>query len=510
MPEMILGLDIGDAGVKAVLAARKGRSEVHAIAFETVSFGDDTADLEAALKRIAETLRPQMAAGVRCVVSLAPADIMFRHIKLPFRDENKIRKTLPFELESVLPMPFEEVVADYTSLPQEGLLVAACGREKIRKVIAAVEANLGPVAVIDVAAAVLVMPLLEQNAAQATGILLDIGALSSVAVFYEKNAVIQIRSFSFGGESMTRALAQDLSCEPPEAEKIKISASYGNKIDRADAACRQFCIELANTVEFLVLNEILQTPLAQITVSGGGALFQPLGEMLEKTFGVPVDGLDLLRPGQSELDARLKNAYPPQIMNTALATAKRAFTSRKSFNLRQGEFETKNILGDFRTHLKWGAVAAGIIILLAATDQFLDYRLQSQQASALKNQISRIFKKHYSPAAVMVDPVAQLKTKLAEDKKMYGLDGGSSDATMIGLLKEMSTLIPTVLDIVITHFHYENNMVLVKGEAKKIDDISVVKNELSKSKYFKAVTVGSTRLSKEGTRVDFDLRIELQ
>jgi hypothetical protein len=110
----------------------------------------------------------------------------------------------------------------------------------------------------------------------------------------------------------------------------------------------------------------------------------------------------------------------------------------------------------------------------------------------------------------MVDPVAQLKMKLAEDKKTYGIDSGSSASSVIGLLKELSSLIPPALDIVITHFHYENNLVLVKGEAKKIDDISAVKNELLKSKYFKAVDVGSTSLGKEGAKVDFDLRIELQ
>ncbi len=509
MPEMILGLDIGDAAVKAVLAARKGRADAYVLAFETVPLGNDV-DLDAALKKIAVAIRPQMSADVRCVVSLPPSDVMFRQITLPFRDENKIRKTLPFELESVLPLPIEEVVVDYVPMPVEGLLAAACNKEKIRKMIAAVEANLAPVAAIDIASAALTLPILEQKAGQAAGLVLDVGELSSVAVFYEKNAIVQIRSFDFGGDAITQALAQDLSCEPQEAEQIKIRASYGSHIDHTREACRKFCVALANTVEFLKLHETLHASVAQITISGGGAMFLPLRESLEKAFSAPVDRLDLLGPAHSEIDENLKNTYAPQMMNTALATVKRAFTSRKSFNFRQGDFAAKNILGDFRTQLKWGAMVAGILIVLAVVDQVLDYQLQSQKASALKNQISQIFKKHYTPTAVMVDPVAQLKNKLAEDKKMYGIDSGSSSASVIGLLKEISGLIPSALDIVVTHFHYENNGVLVKGEAKKIDDITAVKNELMKSKLFKTVTVGSTRLGKEGAKVDFDLRIELQ
>jgi len=44
----------------------------------------------------------------------------------------------------------------------------------------------------------------------------------------------------------------------------------------------------------------------------------------------------------------------------------------------------------------------------------------------------------------------------------------------------------------------------------KIDDVSAIKNELAISKYFKDVAVGSSSLSKQGNKVDFDLRIELR
>jgi hypothetical protein len=109
----------------------------------------------------------------------------------------------------------------------------------------------------------------------------------------------------------------------------------------------------------------------------------------------------------------------------------------------------------------------------------------------------------------MVDPVQQLNTKLAEDKKIYGTGDGNSGVGILEVLKDMSGLISPSLDIQINHFHYENNVVLVKGGAKKIDDVTSVKNDLSKSKYFKNVVINSTSLDKEGARVNFDLRIEL-
>ena len=255
---------------------------------------------------------------------------------------------------------------------------------------------------------------------------------------------------------------------------------------------------------------MLHHPQAKITVTGGGSLFEPLLEELGKAFGGPVEILDAGRFGFSQMDEKVQQSCEQATMTTALATVKRAFTSRKSFNFRQGEFAAGRVQGDLRKLVTRGAIIAGIILFLAVVDQVLDYRLQAQKSGALKTQISQIFKKHFSPAAVMVDPVTQLKTKLVEDRKMYGMGESVSGLTVLGLLKEISGLIAPALDIVITHLHYENNIVLVKGEAKKIDDVTAVKNELVKSKYFKTVAIGVTSLAKDGVRVDFDLRIELR
>jgi general secretion pathway protein L len=508
MPEMMLGLDIGTDAVKAVLATIGGRT-ARVLACETVRL-EGGVDLPAALKKLAELIRPAAPSRIRCVVSLPPSEVMLRQIRLPFHDAGKIKKTLPFELEPLLPLPIEEVVVDYVHLPGDGLLTAAVGKEKIREVIAAVETHLGAVSAIDISAAVLALPLLEQKDLTDAGMVLDIGGSSTSAVFYEKNALVEMRSFAFGGNTITRALAQDLSCDPALAESIKTEAAYGIKIGGALAVCREFCVSLVNTVEFMRLNGTLHSAPGEILLTGGGSLFQPLIQELENNFGPSVKALDFSRPGPVDIDEKIQGRYVPPIMNTALATAKRALASRKSFNFRRGEFAVKSVRGDLGKQLRWGAIIAGIILLLAAVDLFLGYQWQARRADGLKNQISMIFKKHSPPSAVMVDPVNQLRTKLAEERKMYGVDDGASGVTVLELLKDLSGFISPALDIMITHLHYENNIVLVKGEAKNMDDVTNVKNELLKSKTFKNVTINSTRLAREGAKVDFDLRIELR
>jgi len=506
MPQTVLGLDIGQSTIKAVLFTRNGLTGGRILAAETLDI-NACGGMEPALKKLAEN---KSFHNIPCCISLPLADIMFRQVSLPFSDDNKIRKTLPFELEPLIPFAVSEIVIDYLKVHASGLLVAAATKKAIQDWIALVESNLGEVLVIDISSAALTSAILENKDAKACGVLLDIGASSTTAVFYENGTIVQLRSLAIGGNQMTAALAADMSVETREAELTKINANYGAAGAKVTDLCHKFCLELKNTVEFMKLNDILQSDLTSITLTGGGSLFPPLKKELENYFALPVETLDLARSKQIEIEGNLQGKYQPQIMNTALAAAMRAFAGKTSFNFRQGEFAAKNVRIKLKQQLRWVAVVAGIIFFLAAVNQFLDYGIQTQQLNNIKKQISQIFKKNFPEAKIMVDPVQQLKTKLAENKKTFGLYEGARDIPVVDLLKEISGLISTSRDIVITDFSYENTAVLIKGQAKNIDDVSAIKNELAKSRYFKDVVMGSTSLAKQGTKVDFDLRIELR
>ncbi|MGD0021079.1 MAG: pilus assembly protein PilM [Smithellaceae bacterium] len=507
MPQTVLGLDIGQSTIKAVLFTRKGLTGGRILAAETLDI-NACGGMEAALKKLAENKSFQ---NTPCCLSLPLTDIMFRQVSLPFHDDNKIRKTLPFELEPLIPFAVNEIVTDYLKVHTSGLLVAAATKKAIQDWIALVESNLGEVSVIDISAAALTSAILEKNDAEACGVLLDIGTGSTAAVFYENGTIVQLRSLAIGGNQMTAALAADMSAQTGgEAELTKINADGNAAGAKVADLCHKFCLELKNTIEFMKLNDILQSDLIRITITGGGCLFPPLKKELENYFALPAEILDLTRSKQIEIEGNLQGKYQPQIMNTALAAAMRIFNGKTSFNFRQGEFAAKNVRIKLQEHLKEAAVVAGIIFFLAAVNQFLDYDVQVQRQNTIVKQISLIFKKNFPEAQAMVDPVQQLKTKLAENKKTFGLYEGARDIPVVDLLKEISSLISTSRDVIITDFSYENTAVLIKGQAKNIDDVSAIKNELAKSKYFKDVALGSTSLTKQGNKVDFDLRIELR
>jgi general secretion pathway protein L len=506
MSQTLLGLDVGSSTIKTVLLTRKGLTGGRILAYRILNV-QDYGSTEEALKKLAES---KGLSETSCCVSLPPADIMFRQVNLPFHDDNRIRKTLPFELEPLIPLSVDEVVADYLTIPHDGLLVAALAKTIVSEWIGKVEGSLGKVSVIDISSTALASQILADKSSADCGIILDIGASSTAAVFYEDGRIIQIRSLAFGGSHITQALSQDLSIEIDAAERKKIQGDYPAGCNGVEDLCRHFCSELKNTIEYMKLNGSLRNNPAIMTLTGGGALFVPLQKELENSFSLSVEVLDLIRLKQLEIEEDIRSHMQPQIMNTAIAAAMRISSGRKSFNFRQQDFAAKNFLSNLKGQLKWAAVIAGTILLLAAVNQVLDFTIKTRRLDSIKNQISFIFKKDFPEAPNMVDPVPQLKTKLAENKKTFDFYKGDSETTVLNILKEISGLIPSSLDIVIYNMSYENNVILIKGEAKNVDDISAVKNELLKSRHFKEVTMGSTSLAKDSGKVNFDLRIEVK
>jgi Tfp pilus assembly PilM family ATPase len=502
----LLGLDIGAKTIKAVMLAGRGMAGGRLLAAEEVNI-EESGGLEAALGKLAENSSFKNAA---CCICLSFDDVMLRQVTLPFRDDGKIRKTLAFEMEPLIPLAKGEVVIDYLKSDAGSLLAAAVSQKVIKNLIELVEKTLSVnVAIIDVSLVALAYPVMEKNPADESAMVLDIGASGTRACFYENGAIIQMRSFAFGGDALVAQLAREKSIEKAEALPLLIKGSPDN-IDAVSGLCRKFCQELKNTIEIMKINGVLKKDISRITATGGGSLFSFLIKELEDCFSLSVEIMDLARLNKIEIAPGVREKYHPQFMNTALASAIRLVSRGRGFNFRQGEFAAKGAGFGAKDQLRQAAIVAAVILFLGLANLLGSYALQSHQASSIKKKIALIFKKNYPEAQAMVDPLQQLKTKLAEERKALGFSEGAKDIAVADILKEISALIPTSMDVLISDFSYENGVALVSGRAQDMDIVSAAKNELMKASIFKDVVLGSTSLAKGEDKVEFSMRIELK
>ncbi len=501
MPQNVLGLDIGNKTIKAVFLSRKGFSGGRIAALRVLDI-EACGGVEPALQKLTQE---KFFSDTVCVALLPSSEFIFRKVSLPFRDENKIRKTLLFELEPLIPLPIEEVIADYLTIPDDGIFTAVAAKKTIAQWIEKLDKYFMKVPILDASTAALAAQTADKN--KAGGLLLDIGGSSTSAVFFENGVITQARTISFGGENVTRALARELAVSIGEAEKIKIHFDANRQIPETLECCRVFCRELKNTLEYLNLNGLLKQEPADIIYSGGGSLFAPLIEELKKTFSCPVMPLNLLQKNNLEIEESMKASCHPLLMNTALAAALRFSSRRSSFNFRREEFAAPRGKLDFQQQKKWAVAVGGILIALAVVNQLLDYHLKRQQFQNIKKQMTYIFKKDFPEARQMVDPVQQLQAKLEENKKNFGFLEKFPEATAADFLKEISAKIPPSLDVVVHSFSYDSGVIALQGEAKDSNEVSAVKNALAQSPLFQDVAIGQTALAKNGGRVDFNLRI---
>jgi Tfp pilus assembly protein PilN len=268
---------------------------------------------------------------------------------------------------------------------------------------------------------------------------------------------------------------------------------------------------LKNTISSLLWHETLSAVPARILLTGGGALYKPVQDGLSQCLSAPVEWIDIASSSEIHMDDSLRKTWNGPVMNQALSLTVRPVKKNLGFNFNALELETQARYGQLKSYLKWGAVLGALGIVLLGAEIYLDYQYVRLQLQTLKNEIASEFRKISPETTRVVDPLQQLKTKIAEARNVtLDLSQANSATTVLDILKDISSLIPTSTECLIMSFVYENNVIVMKGQAKNFDAVDTIKKELLKSKLFETITIGPTSLAKQGDKVDFDFRITMK
>ncbi|MCX5838987.1 MAG: pilus assembly protein PilM [Deltaproteobacteria bacterium] len=508
MPERILGLDIGASALKAVLLSRGFRGGYRLLGFRRI----DLAAAGGLTEAVRQLFADEIFRGSVCVTTLPSGALSYRSIRLPFRDHRKIRQTLPFAIEPLIQTPLGDVFIDYTLTGRTGqaeIFAALAPRALVGDRTALLAEYVRETAVIDIDAVPLVTRLMEKPDFPKIALVVDVGARETVAVFASREQIIHIRNFPFGGEDITAAMAKAMSRER-STEVMKRSREI---TPEASAAIREWCgrllAELKNTEAYLLWQGSLAQPPAAVILTGGGSQTPGLAEGLAERFAVPVERTDLAAQEDIEIEETLRPSWNPALMDQALALAARPMAKGRGFNFRQRASEARAGYGELRDRMKKGAVAALVVLILAGIEIGLDDIGARHRLAALKRDVNTEFKKSYPDVTRIVDPVAQLKGKIAETRKLFaGVGDAASAATVLDLLKEVAGLAPA--DSLLTSLTLDGDVMGLKGEARNFDAVDTIKKALANSKYFKTVTIGSTSMIKQGSGVEFDLKITVK
>jgi type IV pilus assembly protein PilM len=332
----VVGLDIGTTSLRAVelSSGNRGKPNLlrsHEVLLQEGAVGRgevvDEHAFSAALKRL------WSEGGFKSknvVLGMGNQRIFARDLSVPKMPLDRIRESLPFQVQNMLQVPLADSLLDFYPISESvgergpvinGLLIAAEKGSVLGNIRAVERAGLTPVEV-DLIPFALNRLLIFRPQLKGMVALIDVGA-STTSILISHDGVPQfVRIIPAGGDDLTLGLKVGLEIGTFEAEELKRTLTYSADPMKAEetsseisrCGCAQCTAALAKTenphaTEILqaVTGDLLnglrntvkyftnirpQDPVGQILLTGGGSQLPGFSNALEEMTRIPVADAD--------------------------------------------------------------------------------------------------------------------------------------------------------------------------------------------------------------------------
>ncbi len=485
MSRNILGLDIRNDAVSAVLI-RSGIKTSRIEAHEHIPVSDQK-DIASCIDSLLKSLVKQAdISGSICIASFPANRISYRNIKLPFKEQKKIKQILPYELESTLPFLLDDLIIDYSSIKSQDksgpadytdVVAAAVEKSELKSHLNTLASfNIKP-KIVTVGGYPTGLCLSSDTTVPENRLFVDIGNRnSSVFILFAKQIYL-MRSF------------------PTGAAGLSIAESLCSEIKRTLYACEEiFGFDLQP-------DEIFITGCNSDTIN--------YKQDIARIMGISVKGTDLLdQTGFTRKNPAL--SWKPEQMDNALALALTEIERLKVFNFLKGPFAAKNYWVEHKKSLIKTGILAGLVLTLIFINIGLKTHSMEKRLASLNNQITGIFKTTFPDVKNIVDPIQQMRVKLKEAQKSSMFSGETSKhIRAIDILKDISEFTPEDIDVNLTNLVVDMESVLIAGDTNRFNSVDDIKRGLKQSNLFNKVTISSANMDKSDNRVRFKLKAQL-
>lgn len=437
-----------------------------------------------------------------CLASIPWEDVSYRNIQLPFKEPKKIRQTLPYEIEGMVPFPIEDLVVDFSVTErssQSDILVVSVKKGVISEYLTQLQAFGIDPDVIEIRGLPLVSWVLGQEGAPDHGLLLEISLKRYALVFYLQRRVALVRTFDFDGDALARSIfgsTQGDSAGPPTDGQI-------------ESDFRSLCKMVRNTIHAFQWQNHRVIPPEKVFLTGMGALYHDSVNLLGRFLDLPVERINLSEDKRISMDEDVARVWNAPLMDAALALALRDDRKGQGFNLRKDDFEIKKRYLGFKQEIRKAAILLTLVLLFIVANLGVDYHFLEQRYRMLDQKISAVFKSTFPEASRVEQPVNQMKVKIRDLRRSADATPGMGyDEHILDLLRDISERVPKTLDVHVTRMVIDPETVRISGDTNTFNTVDTIKNGLDPSIYFTAITISSANLDRTGKRVQFELSLQ--
>ncbi|MBN9633034.1 MAG: type IV pilus assembly protein PilM [Actinobacteria bacterium] len=310
MATSIVGVDIGNGMIRAVEVANPLKPRPTLLRHAELPLVEGSASRGEILEpnTVAAALRQLWGKGgfktKNIVLGMGNQRVLARDLSMPMMSIERIRESLPFHVQDMLPVPVADALLDFYPVAAaqsengpvvNGLLIAAVKDAVLANVKAAELAGLTPVDV-DLIPFALSRVLLPQPRQKGSTALIEIGAHTTTVVVAVGGVPQFVRIIPTGGADLTSALRDGLDVPQHEAEAIKRSLGLATTVSSGEEQraveiiyqnASELLTSLRNTINYFA-NTRPGAMVDSVILTGGGAALPGLAEALGEMTRLPV------------------------------------------------------------------------------------------------------------------------------------------------------------------------------------------------------------------------------
>ena len=484
MSRKILGLDIRNDAVSAVLL-RSGIREIHIEAHEHVPIPDQK-EIESSIVSALETITEKIdTTGSICIASFPADRISYRNIRVPFKEQKKIRRILPFELEATLPFQVEDLVIDFRAVKfpdnrdHTDIVAAAVEKSGLKSYLQTLASfNIEP-EIVTFGGCPAALCLAKLADVPEYTLFVDIDKEKSTLFALVSGQISLVRSFLINSDSSS-----------------------------ASSRTKSLCVNIERTL--CAFEEIFGFDFQpdEVLITGCGLDGSNPEDDMAKILELPVKRADLV----SDTGLTIKNPAPwkPEQMDNAFSLALLEIEGIDALNFRKGPFAAKKYLAEHKKSLIKTGILAGLVLILIFFNVFVDTYSMEKKAAGLDQQITDLFKTTFPDVKKIVDPLHQMRVKIKDMQKGSLLPGETgTNILVIDILNDISYLIPKEIDVELTRLVMGAESVLITGDTDTFNSVDDIKSRLEQAEFFKKVTISSADIDRSENRVRFKLKVQL-
>jgi len=495
----VSGFDISKNSIAVVqtLHTFKG-CQVTACAYSAIKDDDN---LDSAFKNILEQI--DIKDNI-CHASISGEYASYRNLQLPFNEPRKIKQTLIFELETLVPFSVEDIIADFILIDhsnQSHLLSACIKKTIIAHYLKQLLSNGVNPDILDIRCVPTVSWLLKHTKTPENGIFLQVDGKRNTMIVFHKNNIVLVRTFFSDNAPVIEPALIKTNDDSMNVQTSEQTATY----------YQSFCTKIKNTIhDFETQNNITISP-EKILFSGKMAMLPNTENHLTKFLNIPAEQIDLSINNKIDMVENAVQNWNPALMNNALALSLRENRHGQGFNFRKDQFKKKkNYLGP-KKEIRKTAVLFIILICFLSADTGINFYFLNKKNNELSNKITEVFKK--TLPGIRKIPRSQevniLKSEIHKiSKSTTPVSAANYKNSVQYLLKDILQRIPDTIDLHLSRMIFETETVRFTGYTDAFSTVDKIKNSLESSDCFETATISSAKLDRTGNKIEFEIKLD--